>query len=427
MIAFSLVTANIIAAITTQTVYAKKGSKKSESSTGGDGDNGGGGGSGDQSTTSKDDKNKDGSSGGSGHQSDSLQGNDNTNNQDQGTNDNQQQQQQQEIQNLNPQSTTPPPPPPIQSGEQQQQQQAEVDCKTKSNDPSCNPLSQQHKPEFPPVNNPPTTNTCPDGSTPNTDGKCQTTSTTALLQSQTNPDDSCLFHPEQDKCKPDPTTGQCPSGFNMNENGHCFPDKPCPKGFENHDNDETGTCYPISRIDCPNGFHQEGHMCVENHHDNNSGGNTRVIVKTKTETTIKNFIINLFPSLFNAPVGTTQPNVLLLVDTGQICAAAGDTACVVTQNQFKTFNLLTKLDATKTTWTISGQVQNIAKPAKTLSNIGVIVHFYDSKGGNVGGLQQVSVNPTALKASQIGLFNIKAPTSQMSGVPTFLRLEYVTK
>jgi hypothetical protein len=114
---------------------------------------------------------------------------------------------------------------------------------------------------------------------------------------------------------------------------------------------------------------------------------------------------------------------LLLLDTGQLCAAAGDTACVVTQNQFKTFNIITKLNANRDTWTISGQVQNIAKE-KTLTDVQVIVHFYDSKGANVGGLQQMSVNPSTLKALQTGVFNIKSPISQMSGTPSFLRLEY---
>jgi hypothetical protein len=239
--------------------------------------------------------------------------------------------------------------------------------------------------------------------------------------SPSGPDKSCLFHPEQDKCKPD-ENGNCPVDFFHNGDNQCVPDKKCPKGFEHHDEDETGTCYPIPRKHCPNGFHQEGRVCVENHHDSN-GGNTKVIVKTKIEIIIKNFIINNFPRLFNAPVTTTQPNVLLLLDTGQLCSAAGDTACVVTQNQFKTFNIITKLNANRDIWTISGQVQNIAKQ-KTLTDIRVIAHFYDSKGGNVGGLQQVIVNPSTLKALQIGVFNIKAPISQMSGTPTFLRLEY---
>jgi hypothetical protein len=64
-------------------------------------------------------------------------------------------------------------------------------------------------------------------------------------QEQPKPDNSCLFHPEQMKCKPDPITGKCPKGFSMNVYEHCFPKIPCPKGFENHDEDETGTCYAI--------------------------------------------------------------------------------------------------------------------------------------------------------------------------------------
>ena len=47
------------------------------------------------------------------------------------------------------------------------------------------------------------------------------------------PDDTrASFHPEQMKCKPDPITGKCQSGFSMNVNQHCYPDKPCPNGFE---------------------------------------------------------------------------------------------------------------------------------------------------------------------------------------------------
>jgi hypothetical protein len=37
----------------------------------------------------------------------------------------------------------------------------------------------------------------------------------------------------------------------MNEDDNCFPDKPCPKGFELHAEDETGTCYPIEKPPCP--------------------------------------------------------------------------------------------------------------------------------------------------------------------------------
>lgn len=67
----------------------------------------------------------------------------------------------------------------------------------------------------------------------------------AACQKQSKPDNSCLFHPEQMKCKPDPITGKCPKGFSMNVYEHCFPKIPCPNGFENHNEDETGTCYPV--------------------------------------------------------------------------------------------------------------------------------------------------------------------------------------
>jgi hypothetical protein len=72
----------------------------------------------------------------------------------------------------------------------------------------------------------------------------QTTNTMSPQQPQ--PDNSCLFNPQQDKCRPNPTTGQCPPGFNMNGDEHCFPNMPCPKGFENHAEDETGACYQVT-------------------------------------------------------------------------------------------------------------------------------------------------------------------------------------
>ncbi|HEY7572329.1 MAG TPA: hypothetical protein VH796_13260 [Nitrososphaeraceae archaeon] len=73
-------------------------------------------------------------------------------------------------------------------------------------------------------------------------------------QEQSKPDNSCLFHPEQMKCKPDPITGKCPKGFSMNVYEHCFPKMHCPEGFENHNEDETGTCYPVLN---PNSTHTQ--------------------------------------------------------------------------------------------------------------------------------------------------------------------------
>jgi hypothetical protein len=58
------------------------------------------------------------------------------------------------------------------------------------------------------------------------------------------PDDDCLFNPALPKCAP--VAGKCPPAFLMNEEEQCFPDKPCPSGFTKLDEDETGTCYPVS-------------------------------------------------------------------------------------------------------------------------------------------------------------------------------------
>jgi hypothetical protein len=70
---------------------------------------------------------------------------------------------------------------------------------------------------------------------------------------------------------------------------------------------------------------------------------------------------------------------LLLLDTAQLCQLAGDAQCVTKQNQFKTPNLVTRLDSTGKSWTISGQADNVAAGAKTQRNVQVIAYFYDSK------------------------------------------------
>ena len=88
-------------------------------------------------------------------------------------------------------------------------------------------------------------------------------------------------------------------------------------------------------------------------------------------------------------------------------------------------NLITRLDSTGKTWTITGQTENIAAGTKSQRNVQVTAYFYDSKGNNVGGgLYQGAVNPSVLKSLQSGVFNFKASTSVMKGTPSFLRLEY---
>ena len=76
--------------------------------------------------------------------------------------------------------------------------------------------------------------------------------TTTPTTTGNEPDQSCLFHPEQAKCKSD--NGKCPTGFNQNEDGNCFPkhDK-CPKGFHGHEDDETGRCIS-DKIPCQEGY-----------------------------------------------------------------------------------------------------------------------------------------------------------------------------
>jgi hypothetical protein len=131
----------------------------------------------------------------------------------------------------------PTPPPPIQPLLPVNPPASEVDCSKTPDDPSCPPA----KPVAPIdcIANP-------------TDPSCPPPVAKAAVTSPPGPDESCLFHSEQEKCGPD-QSGNCPSGFLLNGKGHCFPDKKCPKGFEKHDNDETGTCHaisPIHPIDC---------------------------------------------------------------------------------------------------------------------------------------------------------------------------------
>jgi hypothetical protein len=84
--------------------------------------------------------------------------------------------------------------------------------------------------------------------------------------------------------------------------------------------------------------------------------------------------------------------------------------------------LVTKLDSTGKTWTITGQVEN--RVAKVQNNVQVIAYLYDSKGNNVGGPYKGAVNPTVLKSLQLGAFSMKPSMSIMKGTPSFIRLEY---
>ena len=139
-------------------------------------------------------------------------------------------------------------------------------------------------------------------------------------------------------------------------------------------------------------------------------------MKKKVTTTVETVFRNVFAN-------PNQPSFLLLLDTAQLCQLAGDTQCVAKQNQFNTLNLVTKLDSTGKSWTITGQVEN--RVSKTQNNVQVIAYFYDSKGNNVvGEPYKGTVNPTVLKSLQLGAFSMKPSTSIMKGTPSFIRLEY---
>jgi hypothetical protein len=58
------------------------------------------------------------------------------------------------------------------------------------------------------------------------------------------PYEGCLLDPTLPECTP-PPGAECPQGYLMNEDGQCYPDKPCPPGYERIDDDESGACHPI--------------------------------------------------------------------------------------------------------------------------------------------------------------------------------------
>jgi hypothetical protein len=267
------------------------------------------------------------------------------------------------------------------------------------------------------------------------------------------PDEDCAFNPSLSKCKAtcdENNNCKCPKGFSMNEDDNCFPDKQCPKGFERHNEDETGKCFPITT--CPKGQRYDTNLkkCIpdncpkDQRFDSNLNkcvpnpicktGEYYDLVQNKcvpcpTGTELLNGkcqqIINIrivVHTVVKNSLSTNNPTFLLLLDTAQLCQLAGDTQCVAKQNQFNTLNLVTKLDSIGKTWSITGQVENMV--SKMQRNVQVIGYFYDSKGNNVGGPYEGTVNPTVLKSLQLGAFSMKPSTSIMKGTPSFIRLEY---
>jgi hypothetical protein len=106
---------------------------------------------------------------------------------------------------------------------------------------------------------------------------------------QPNHPDDCLFNPNLNKCNPD-QNGNCPSGFSLNGREQCIPYKACPSGFIRHNDDETRTCYPVIK-------EQQQQTPPQSQPQQQPTTSVvvikqPVIVKTRVETTVKNFITN---------------------------------------------------------------------------------------------------------------------------------------
>jgi hypothetical protein len=161
--------------------------------------------------------------------------------------------------------SNPPPDQPTNSGDQPPSADgnppptADLDCAKTRDDPACQPKSTPPKLDC--IANP-TDPLCP----PPTLKQENTSSAAAAVAAggaaavttpiPKGPDNSCLFFPELPHCAPD-KDGKCPANFFTNGDGQCVPNKKCPPGFENHDNDESGTCWNKDKnspsIICPPG------------------------------------------------------------------------------------------------------------------------------------------------------------------------------
>ena len=51
----------------------------------------------------------------------------------------------------------------------------------------------------------------------------------------------------------------------MNGDGNCFPNKPCPSGYENHDYDETGKCWSKEENPTPTPTPTTSALTVDKH------------------------------------------------------------------------------------------------------------------------------------------------------------------
>jgi hypothetical protein len=152
---------------------------------------------------------------------------------------------------------------------------------------------------------------------------------------------------------------------------------------------------PTPSIVCPPGFKLENGMCERD--------------------IIRNIIIREFHQLQQP-----KPNSLIQLDSEQICRELGDQICISSLHHFRQLFIHASKDLLGF-WGVTGEVQNTSP--NTISQLQVIVHFYDSDG-NIVGLTQAFTTPSKLIPMQTATFNIKQSPSEMTGAPKFFRISY---
>ena len=130
---------------------------------------------------------------------------------------------------------------------------------------------------------------------------------------------------------------------------------------------------------------------------------------------IRNIIIREFQQLQQP-----KPNRLIQLDSEQICRELGDQACISSLHHFRLLFIHASKDLLGF-WGVTGEVQNISP--NTISQLQVIVHFYDLDG-NIVGLTQAFTTPSKLIPMQTAIFNVKQSPSELTGVPKFFRISY---
>jgi hypothetical protein len=279
-----------------------------------------------------------------------------------------------------------------------------VDCKTNPSDPTCtsnpSPVDCTKKPEDPSCKSSPQTpvdcKAHPDDPSCKVDCSKTPNDPSCKVDCSKTPNDpsckvDCSKTPNDPSCKVDCSKTpndtkciKCPDGSKPVD-GKCV----CPTGSSL----VNGKCEPVV---CPKGFKQEHGICER--------------------TIIRNIIIRESHQQQQPP----KPNSLISLDSEQICKELGDQACISSLHNFKLLFIHTSKDSLGY-WGVTGEVQNIA--SKSISQLQVIVHFYDSDG-NIVGLTQAFTTPSKLMSMQTAIFNIKQNSSELTGTPKYYRISY---